>query len=416
MKRESVSVSAESVRRLAIAKQHLAGKLPARATSGDILSTVRDTCYVQWDPIAAIAPSHLIALYARVGRFRVHEVEKLLWKEKRMFYHWTPVAMLVLMEDYPLYYSLMRRYPASLTKSWGQHAVRARKFLSEHRELRKRMLDELKSGPLLLTQFKDYVRTKRSDDGWSSGSDVSAMLSHLHMSGEVMVVGHDGIQNLWGLSEDFLPDWVEKRELPHEEVDREAALRTIGALGTASPSEMYRYFIRGRFKNLKGALETLADESRITSVEIEGQRSRDGFYMLSSDLKLLESIEAGDWYPRMSLLAHFDNMVAVRDWLKRVFGFEYIHEQFLPKNKRKYGTFVLPILWGDRIIGRLEPRMDRENERLIVSSVHAEPGAPATRSVSSLLASTVEQFSEFLGAKEVVYTSSVPSAWKSYLH
>jgi uncharacterized protein YcaQ len=208
----------------------------------------------------------------------------------------------VLTEDYPLYYSLMKDYPESLTKSWGIHAARAKEFLAEHKDLRRSILNELKNGPLTLTQFSDYVKTKRSPDGWSSGSDVSNMLSHLHMSGEVMVVGHEGLQNVWGLSEDFLPGWVEKKVLPREEVERQAAERTIGALGTATPSEIYRYFIRGRFENLKGALHALEEESRIRRVAIEGHRSKDGIFILERDVHLLDEIETDSWEPRMSLL------------------------------------------------------------------------------------------------------------------
>lgn len=410
-----ISISPKAARRLAATKQQLSGRLQKKATGETILSLVRDICYVQWDPISVIAPSHVIAIWGRIGNFTSSMFENLLWKEKKIFYHWTPIASLVLTEDYPLYYSLMKGYPDSLTKSWGIHAVRAKKFLAGHRDLRRKMLNELKNGPLTLTQFTDYVRTKRSSDGWSSGSDVSTMLSHLHMGGEVMVVGHEGLQNIWGLSEDFLPGWVQKKVLPRKEVERQAAERTIGALGTASPSEIYRYFIRGRFENLNGALRSLEEESRIRRVNIEGQRSRDGFFILEKDLPLLDDIESDAWEPRMSLLAHFDNMISVREWMKRVFDFEYVHEQFLPKNKRKYGTFVLPIIWGDRIIGRIDPRMDYDKLKFHVNSVHAEAGAPDGRDVAPMVADTIWRFADFLGAKEVVYSAQVPPAWKNAL-
>jgi uncharacterized protein len=221
--KETISTTIEDARRLAVTKQHLAGKVPPTATTEHILSVVRDLGYVQWDPIAAIAPSHVITLWSRVGNFRLSDLDRLLWGEKKLFEHWAPIAMIVLTEDYPLYYSLMSRYPESLSKSWGLQRVRARRFLAEHAELRKRMLNQLKNGPLQLTQFKDYVRTKRNPDGWTSGSDVSHMLSHMQMSGEVMVVGHQGSQNIWGLPERFLPSWAKRMELPEEEFELQAA-------------------------------------------------------------------------------------------------------------------------------------------------------------------------------------------------
>ena len=88
---------------------------------------------------------------------------------------------------------------------------------------------------------------------------------------------------------------------------------------------------------------------------------------------------------------------------------------FLPQHKRKYGYYVLPILWGDRLIGRIDPLMERGEERLLIKSVHAEPGAPADKEVSSKIGEKIVQLGEFLGAKEVVYTARVPKAWRSSL-
>jgi uncharacterized protein len=414
--KETVSTTIEDARRLAVTKQHLAGKVPPTATTEHILSVVRDLGYVQWDPIAAIAPSHVITLWSRVGNFRLSDLDRLLWGEKKLFEHWAPIAMIVLTEDYPLYYSLMSRYPESLSKSWGSQRVRARRFLAQHAGLRKRMLNQLKNGPLQLTQFKDYVRTKRNPDGWTSGSDVSHMLFHMQMSGEVMVVGHQGSQNIWGLPERFLPSWAKRTELPEEEFELQAAQRAIRALGTASPSEINFYFVRGRYQNLKKTLERLQNESAIHRVRVPGLGVRDERYIHDQDIELLESMNSDAWQPRMSLLAPFDNLICGRARTNRLFGFDYVHEQFLPVGKRKFGTFVLPILWGERLIGRADMRVDREDEKLLVNSLHAERGAPGDMEISLKIGETMEQLAEFLGAKEVVYTARVPSAWKNSLH
>jgi uncharacterized protein YcaQ len=411
-----ISTSLEAARRLAVTKQHLAGKLAPTATTEHILSVVRDLGYVQWDPIAAIAPSHIISLWSRLGNFRLSDLDRLLWDEKKLFQHWAPIAMIVLTEDYPLYYSLMKRYPESLTKSWGGQRLRARKFLAEHGELRKRVLTQLRNGPLQLSQFNDYVKTKRNPDGWTSGSDVSQTLSHMQMSGEAMVVGHEGLQNIWGLSERFLPSWTKRTELPGEEFELQAAQRAIGALGTASPREIHYYFARGRYQNLAEAMERLEKESAIHRVSVAGLGGKDERYIHDQDMGLLESMNSDDWQPRMSLLGPFDNLIVGRDRTNRIFGFDYVHEQFLPAEKRKFGTFVLPILWGERLIGRADMLMDRKNEKLLVNSVHAQPGAPAEKKVALGIAKTMQRFAEFLEAKEVVYTARVPKAWRNSLH
>ncbi|OLB68141.1 hypothetical protein AUI06_11810 [archaeon 13_2_20CM_2_52_21] len=107
-----ISTSAQVARRLAVTKQHLAGKLPAKATREHILSVVRDLTFVQWDPIGVVAPSHVLSLWSRVGNFPLSDLEGLLWNQKGLFLHWVNFAASILLtEDYPLYYSMMRRYP-----------------------------------------------------------------------------------------------------------------------------------------------------------------------------------------------------------------------------------------------------------------------------------------------------------------
>jgi hypothetical protein len=409
-----LSTSIEGARRLAITKQHLAGRISAGSKREAILSVVRDLGYVQWDPISIVAPSHVISLWSRIGNFRLSDLERLLWDEKKLFEHWAHAASIVLTEDYPLYYSMMRRYPESLSKSWGGWRARARKFLAEHGELRKRILRELKKGPRQVDEFQDYIRTKRSADGWTSGSEVSNMLSHLQMKGEVMIVGHQGNKNIWGLSEEFLPAWVDRTGLSEEEFERAAAERAIRALGTASPSEINFYFVRGHYQNLKGALKGLVEESAIHRVRVEGLGGRDVRYVHDQDIPLLESMDSDAWRPRMSLLAPFDNLISAGS-TDKLFGFHYVHEQFLPKDKRRFGFYVLPILWGDRFIGRVDPEMDRRNGSLLIHSIHAERGAPSDKEVSMKIGDTIERLSEFLGAEEVAYSSRIPKAWKTYL-
>lgn len=415
MSETDLSTSLQGARRLVLIKQHLAGKAPARGSAKDLVDVVRDLAFVQWDPISIVCPSHLISFWSRVGDFRLSDLEDLLWKEKTLFLTSTPIAVIAPTEDYPLHHSLMKRYPDSLSDSWGAQRERARKFLAAHKALRKAVLSELRKGPRQLTQFGGYVRTGKSADGWTPGSEVSQMLSYLQLMGDAMIVGHEGNQNLWGLSEDFLPDWVDTTELSEHEFERRAAEKAIRALGTASPREIHYYFVRGRYRHLSKTLTELREESVIQRVRIPDLGGRDERYVHEEDVAVLEAVATDGWQPRVSLLAPFDNLICGRDRTSRLFGFEYVHEQFVPKEKRKFGTYVLPILWGDRIIGRMDPQMDRNTNTLRVNSVHAEPDAPADREVASAIGETIARFAAFLGAGSVEYKSPVPSAWKRWL-
>ncbi len=415
MSKVTISSSVEGARRLAVTKQHLAGRLQSKVTGRTILSVVRDLGCIQLDPINAVAPSHVIVLWSRIGNFRLSDLDRLLWDEKKLFEYWAHQSSIVATEDYPLYFSMMRRYPESFPKPWGAPwKARIRKWLTDHTELRRTILRELRKGPLLLSQFEDHARTRRSSSGWSSGSDVSSMLFHLQMSGEVMVVGHKGNQKLWGLAEEFLPSWVEKKELTEEEVEHEAVQRAIQALGIASPAEIGYYFLRGRYRNLRKILARLQEESKIHRVQVTGLEE-DEQYVHNRDIRLLKSTSSDAWEPRVSLLSPFDNLICDRARTKRVFGFDYISEIYVPQNKRKFGYYVLPILWGDKFIGRVDPRMDRRNEKLLINSVHAERGTPDDKEVSLKIRETIEQLADFLGAREVKYIAHVPAVWRSSL-
>ena len=124
----------------------------------------------------------------------------------------------------------------------------------------------------------------------------------MNMSGEVMVACHQGNRNIWALSDVFLPKWVEKKELGEEEVERIAAQSAIRSLGTASLSEINYYFPRGRYQNLKKALEGLQEDRAIHRVRVAEFQEKDELYIHDQDLKLLESIRDDAWQQRISLL------------------------------------------------------------------------------------------------------------------
>ncbi len=412
MQRGPVRTSVIALRRLAATKQRLAEDLDRPASAQAILSVVRDLAFVQWDPVTIVAPSHLLSFWARLRKFRPASLERLLWREKKLFVHWTPIASLVLTEDYPLYYSLMRRYPASMTSSWGKQGALARTFLSAHRALRQRILVRLKGGPRLVKEFQERAPPRTPRSGWSSGSDVSNMLFHMHMLGEVMVVGHQGNQNVWGLTSDFLPAWAERRLLTSAQVERAAAQRAIRALGTASRQEVSYYFPPGRYHHLRSTLARLEADSTIRRVTADGLRAREERYVHTEDVPVLEAVMTEAWTPCTTLLPPFDTAVRSRPWLNSVFGFDYCRQQFFPKEKRTFGTYVLPILSGDRFIGRLDPVLDRERHRLVINSIHTESLAKILPEEVREVGKAIDQLGRFVGAEEVVYPSPLPTVWK----
>ncbi|HZY93352.1 MAG TPA: crosslink repair DNA glycosylase YcaQ family protein [Candidatus Bathyarchaeia archaeon] len=418
---ERITTTLKDARRLAVAKQHLAGKQPSKPNAAKILEVARSLGYVQLDPISTVAPSHLIVLWSRLGNFNRSNLDNLLWRDRKLFEYWAHEASIVLMEDYPLYYSLMRRYPDSLFSQGSVWRERVDRWLNANMKVRDHVLNELRlKGPLMSRQFEDKTRAKRSL-GWGSEGNVSRMLFHLFLKGEVMVVGRQGKQKLYDLPEKFLPSWVSKKELSAEQVEYIAVQRSLRTLGVANSSEISWQFLRSRYPNLKSILKAtlkqLVADEKIIPVDLTDEPVGKGErYIHSDDIELLEELQSGEWLPRVSLLSPFDNLISDRTRTRLFFNFDYTTEIYTPSHKRKYGYYVMPILSGDRMIGRIDPLMDRKNGKLVINAVHAEPDPPKDKNIAKEIRDEVEQLSEFLGAKEVVYSRRVPKYWLSHLN
>jgi uncharacterized protein len=412
-KKPEIAVSLQSVRRLAIAKQNIAEKPKGKVDSEKILQVVRDLGCLQLDPISVVAPSHQVVLWSRLGKYDLSELDKLLWKEKTLFEYWAHTASIVLTEDYPLYYTMMKEWPDTppVGPIWRP---RIKKWARKNVKVRDYVLHELKTkGPRLSRQF-EKSSTKKGSWGWGSWNDVSRMLQHLFWRGEVMVVGRQGKQKVWGLTDEFLPGWAEKKELPDEEVEYRAAQRSLKSLGVATKSQVKFHFLRWRYPNLKSTLEKLEAESKVERVRPDGWGNpKETYYLHKDDISLLDRIESGRWSPRTTLLSPFDNLICDRQRTEELFGFNFRIGIYTPKAKRTHGYYVLPILYGDRLIGRVDPFMERKQRRFVVNAVHAEKEAPRDKQTAAALANAMKDLGAFIGAKEVSYCSNVPEFWKS---
>ena len=379
------------------------------------MEIARDLGCLQLDPISVVARSHLLVLWSRLGRFAVEDLDTLMWEERRLFEFWAHMASIVLTEDYPIHHLLMRQYPHGGWRTGLRQ--RTAQWLEENRELRRYVLTRLRrEGPLRLRDFEDRAVTGWQSSGWTVDRNVDRMLDILWTQGRIMVVGRDGIQKVWDLAERWLPEWTPRERLSERGVVRRAAQRSLRALGVARPRDIDRHFTIRRYPGLRDALAELEKKNVIRQVRILGD---DGewpgpWFIHANDLALLDGLEDGVWEPRTTLLSPFDNLIIDRDRIELLFGFRYRMEIYVPKAKRQYGYYVLPILHGDRLIGRVDPMMDRERRRLVVNRVYAEPGAPADRTTGRAVAGAVEGLARFLRAEGIEY-GSVPSAWKTAL-
>lgn len=402
---QKLVLSPTEARRLAVAAQRLAGPTPPPTTDG-ILDLLRDLRCLQIDPIRAVEVTQLLVLWSRLGPFDPAHLDRLLWDEAQLFEYWAHCASIVLTEDYPLFapQMLRRRTPHPDGPGW----------VEKNEAMRRHVLDRLAGdGPLAINQIDDLAEFGYASTGWNNGRNVGMMLDHLWMRGEIMVARRQGTRRFWDLAERCLPEWAPRHDLPGEEVTALAAQHALRALGIATPRHITQHFTRGRYPNLPAALARLAADGAIVPAQIvEDGGAWPGEWWVHADrLPLLDEVRRA-WSPRTTLLSPFDNLICDRARTEQLFDFFYRVEIYTPLAKRQYGYYVLPILHGDRLIGRIDPKLDRKTRRLTVHAVHAEPGAPADRATGAAVAAAVESLAGFLGATAIDYPGDMPPGWR----
>ncbi len=407
------SVSLENARRLAVARQALAG--PRRPTDAEgILSVVRDLGCIQIDPMMTVDRSHRLVLWSRLGAYDPALLDRLLWTDRRLFEDWAHCMSIVLMEDYPVFAKLRR----DAVRDPSIPRARAQSWATENLGLRRHILARIRrDGPLALRDFEDRSVTTWHSDGWTAGRNVERMLGTLWVEGRIMVSSRENGQKRWDLTERVLPPWAPRKRLGARELVRQAAQRSLRALGVAEAGHIRQCYIRGSYPDLHRVLARLTREGEIEPVKIsdDGTSWPGTWYVHRQDLPLLDRIEAGDWEPRTVLLSPFDNLLCDRRRAERLFEFRYRMEIYTPRTQRRFGYYVMPILDGDRLIGRIDPLMDRKQARLCVHAVHAEPGTPCTSEAGQRVAQAIHELADFLGAEETTFTKRVPAAWRRAL-
>jgi len=404
-----LTLSPTLARRLVVTSQRLAGERPPATTDG-ILEIFRDLGCVQIDPISAVARSHLIVLWSRLGVYDPADLDTLMWQEHKLFEYWAHCASIVLTEDYPIHNWMMRTYAADDS----DFSRRVRSWLKENDELRRNILSAIRrKGPLLSRDLleADGKRTGWVSTGWTSGHTTSRLLDFLWLSGTISVVGRDGIQKVWDLSKRALPAWTPREKWSEPEIVRRAAQRSLRALGVATPRQMAQHFIRGRYPNLAKILAELEQEKLVARVKIidDGETWEGDWYVHADNLPLLDRLKHA-WEPRTTLLSPFDNLICDRARTKLFFDFDYTIEIYVPQSKRKFGYYVLPILHGDQIIGRIDSAMDRATSTFNVNTIYAESDAPAN--AGRAIAKSIEDLGRFLGATKIDY-GRFPPKWKA---
>jgi uncharacterized protein YcaQ len=397
-------------RRLAVTRQRLAGPRP-EATPAGIMEVIRDIGCLQIDPIRAVERTQYLVLWSRLGNYDPAHLDSLLFKEKQLFEYWAHAASIVLTEHYPIHQARMRHF--SLRNSgW---AKQVQDWLAENEAFRQYILERLgQEGPLASDQLEDLAVNPWGSTGWTNGRNVNRMLEFLWSQGHVLVAERKGLRKKWALAQQHMPHWVSVEPLPEREVVRQAAQISLRALGVGTAKQISNHFVRGYYPKLNKILAELVKEERVIPVSIQDDQTAwpGDWYIHAEDVPLLERLQADGWQPRTTLLSPFDNLICDRERTELMWDFYFRIEIYVPAAKRQYGYYVLPILHGDQLIGRIDPKMDRKNRRLEINAMYAEAGAPQGETTGRAIQAAIADLAQFLGAREVVYSDRIPEGWR----
>lgn len=334
-----LELSRTDARRIAVRAQLLTEQRPT-----DLIGTVRQLSLLQLEPTNAIAPSAELVLWSRLGSaFDPREMWGAVDEQRLIELHQT----LRVPEDIALFRAEMAEWPGSgELRAWQEEI---RDWVRANNGCRRDILERLRAdGPLPTSELPDTCVVPWRSSGWNNNRNLRMMLDKLVQRGEVAAAGGAGRDRLWDLASRIYPD---DPVPPVEEARRLLDERRLKALGIA------------RAKGTKLPFEPVdVGEAGVPAV-VEGVR---GLWRV--DPAQLGQPFAG----RAALLSPFDRLLADRKRMSELFEFDYILEMYKPVDQRRWGYYALPILYGDRLVGKLDVRADRADGALRVAAVHRD--------------------------------------------
>ena len=363
---QPITASAEAARRFMVARHMLA---PARSVGGrpnGILEVVRRLGSVQFDPITVAGRNHDLVLHARVAGYEPAWCDQLLYGSRRLFEAYNKGLSILPTDELPWY-----------RVSWTQ-TVNSPRVLAENAGVAARILARIRAeGPL---SALDFERGPSLEWWLAPRSTARAVLESLAATGVLGLARREGNRRYYDLVERLYPAKLLAHEIPLREQLRHKVLsrfRGHGLLGLAGSGDAWigtgparpdpkqpEWTSRSEFR------EELVEEEVLIPVSVEGVRGTR--FVLRDEVPLLESPPEPP--PSVTFLAPLDQFVWDRDLLRTLFGFDYVWEVYVPESKRRWGYYVLPLLFRDRIVGRIEPRIDRANGRVRVLGIWWEEG------------------------------------------
>ena len=408
----ALTLSKAEARRFLLAHQKL---WPPRSLSGKagVLEFIGHAGVIQYDPIFVAGRNADLVLQSRIKGYRREHLSELLYTDRQLLDGWDKVASIYLAKDRPYF----ARYRARMRSQRARPDNPAMKIATE-------VLEAIRDGgPHSSLDLKHEGVIE-----WSWGQNARlarACLETLYVMGEIGIHHRVGTRRVFELLERLLPPDILAR--PDPNVTEEAyqdwhVLRRVQAVGIANPrtTEIWLGIEGGKSAVRRAALARLVDRGELIAVAIDGLTDVT-FFMRSVDLPVLEALPGTEGLQKQAaLIAALDNLTWDRNMLRWVFDFDYIWEIYTPAVKRKYGYYVLPVLYGDRFIARCEPFFDRKTGVLNIKGWWWEAGVNPDNEMEAALIECLRDFTAYLGASQIALADPVQGdktlQWISEVH
>lgn len=403
-----IHISKQTARRFVLGKQ---GLWPGRRWKGKrgTAQAIRACEAVQLDPLNVVARSQDIVLHSRVLGYKPEYLYKVAYEDREFFDYGGWLAMYP-MSDLPYWRLHMQR---------RSHDKRIEGFVLSHEELFEQVRAELRRrGPL---GNRDLDGNKVGLWNYRGRKDTSLALYDMWISGELMMHHREGFDRVYDFRENIAP-----REYDYVAGEKEAeeffARKSVAFMGLKREATMradLNYRLRRDYSkaDVMNLVEAWKERGMFAQVQVEG--GRDAYLVLGEDVKALESLERGripkGWNPKetttleeVTFLAPLD-IVSARGRAKKLFDFEYTWEVYTPAHKRRWGYYVLPILYGDDLAARLDPKLDRTTMTLEIKGFWHEDDAPVKGvEFANALAKGLIRFAKFVSARRVDVSAIEP--------
>lgn len=383
-------ISKEQAQRFLLKKHGLLGPTPFAGKAG-IMAYVRQTSCVQYDPVDVCGKSHELAFFSRVKGFRQEMLRELLYEDRTLMDFWDKNMCLVLTEEWPYFEPVRRRY---------REDVRSREAIDAVAPAIRAHLKERGHA-----SSQELPLEGKADWYWSETALSRAALECLYFRGELVIHHKKRTVKSYALAEDCLPEALLCAPNPCESLaDQQAwqALRRIGAVGMLwnRPSDAWLGMTEFTAKPRDVAFERLEGEGAILPVQVEGIAHP--LYIRREDEALLLSCEKPfTGAKQVRFLAPLDCLMWDRKLIQAMFGFSYKWEIYNPEHQRRFSYYVLPVVYGQRFAGRVEPICDRKGKALIMRRFWVEKGFRDTPAFRAAMEAEAERLREFHGLDEV---------------